>query len=115
MNLLADKHCREYSTTETALSLVEIDKFQVYTPDWLYHPSSTCLIASFNFNDYHQTIEFVNRVADIAETENHHPEMLVTYKLCKVSYSTHTVNGITENDFICAAKIDLIYLEETSA
>jgi 4a-hydroxytetrahydrobiopterin dehydratase len=45
-------------------------------------------------------------VADIARREDHHPEMEVSYKICKVHYSTHAVEGLTENDFICAAKIN---------
>ena len=54
------------------------------------------------------TMAFVNQVASIAQAENHHPQLTVTYNRCKVCYNTHSVNGITENDFICAAKINLL-------
>ena len=68
----------------------------------------------FQFPDYHHTMAFVNGVADIANREDHHPEMVVGYNRCTVRYSTHSVNqgrgGISENDFICAAKIDQIAL-----
>ena len=50
----------------------------------------------------------MNQVAEIAEAQDHHPNMQLSYDRCKVSYNTHTVKGITENDFICAAKIDAI-------
>ena len=66
----------------------------------------------FQFTDYHHTMAFVNAVADIADREDHHPEMVVGYNRCTVRYSTHSVNkgsgGLSHNDFICAAKIDQI-------
>ena len=66
----------------------------------------------FRLDDYHQTMTFVNAVADIAHREDHHPEMVVGYNRCTVRYSTHSVNqgsgGLSHNDFICAAKIDQI-------
>jgi len=61
---------------------------------------------TFTFNDYDQTIAFVNTVASIAQQEDHHPELQVSYKNCIVTFTTHAVNGLTLNDFICAAKIN---------
>ena len=64
----------------------------------------------FRFADYHQTMAFVNAVADLSHREDHHPDMLVSYNRCTVRYSTHSVGGFSDNDFICAAKVDEIYL-----
>ena len=64
----------------------------------------------FRFADYHQTMAFVNAVADVANREDHHPEMVVGYNRCAVRFSTHSAGGISDNDFICAAKVDDIYL-----
>ena len=64
----------------------------------------------FRFADYHQTTAFVNAVADLANREDHHPEMVVGYNRCTVRFSTHSAGGISDNDFICAAKVDDIYL-----
>ncbi len=62
----------------------------------------------FVFKDHYETIAFVNAVAWISHTENHHPDMAVGYNKCRVSYSTHSVGGISENDFICAAKVNVL-------
>lgn len=64
---------------------------------------------TFSFKDYGQTAAFVNAVVWIAHNENHHPEIEFGYKNCTVRYSTHKKNGITENDFICAAKINELF------
>jgi 4a-hydroxytetrahydrobiopterin dehydratase len=70
------------------------------------------LVKTFQFKDYHETIAFVNAIADMIHREDHHPELVVTYNRCTVKYDTHSVNegrgGISENDFICAAKVDAI-------
>ena len=61
---------------------------------------------TYKFRDYYQTIAFVNALAWIAHREDHHPDLSVHYNRCVVRYSTHAVDGLTDNDFICAAKID---------
>ncbi len=63
---------------------------------------------SFKFNDYCETISFVNAVAWIANREGHHPDLEVGYNTCNVYYATHAIGGMSENDFICAAKVDLL-------
>ena len=105
---LINKHCRDYSSTEPALNLSKIESFRSQVSDWQYCASDNVLTRNFYFKDYEQTISFVNRVANIAQQENHHPHLSVTYNRCIVCYNTHTVNGNTENDFICAAKINQI-------
>ena len=60
----------------------------------------------FQFEDYYETISFVNAVAWIAHKENHHPDITLGYKTCLVRLITHKINGVSENDFILAAKID---------
>ncbi len=64
------------------------------------------LTKSFQFEDHYQTMAFVNALAWISHREDHHPELVVGYDSCIVRYSTHTVGGISDNDFICAAKVD---------
>ena len=61
---------------------------------------------TYKFEDYYETIAFVNVVAWLANKEDHHPDLEVGYNRCRVRYSTHSVGGLSENDFICAAKID---------
>lgn len=73
---------------------------------WRIVRDGKAIQAAFEFDDYWQTTAFVNAVAWIAHTQDHHPEVLFGYKTCTVVYWTHAVNGLTENDFICAARID---------
>lgn len=65
----------------------------------------------FRLGDYHQTMAFVNAVAEIAHHEDHHPELVVGYNRCTVRYNTHSVGGLSENDFICAAKVDEMHMK----
>jgi 4a-hydroxytetrahydrobiopterin dehydratase len=63
---------------------------------------------TFSFKNYYETIAFVNALAWICHTEDHHPELAVSFKRCVVRFSTHSVGGISVNDFICAAKADAL-------
>jgi 4a-hydroxytetrahydrobiopterin dehydratase len=63
---------------------------------------------AFKFKNYYETMAFVNAVAWIAHHEDHHPDLAVGYNACTASYSTHSAGGLTENDFICAAKVDAL-------
>jgi 4a-hydroxytetrahydrobiopterin dehydratase len=63
---------------------------------------------TFSFRNYHETIAFVNALAWIAHAEDHHPDLRVTYDRCVVRFSTHSVGGLSRNDFICAAKADAL-------
>lgn len=62
----------------------------------------------FRFKNYHQTLAFVNAVAWVAHRENHHPDMLVGYNTCRITYTTHAIGGLSENDFICAARVEAL-------
>lgn len=61
---------------------------------------------TYAFKDYYQTMAFVNATAWISHREDHHPDITVGYNQCRVEYTTHAINGLSENDFICAAKLD---------
>jgi 4a-hydroxytetrahydrobiopterin dehydratase len=63
---------------------------------------------TYRFKNFHETMAFVNAVAFIAHREDHHPDLEVSYGHVVVRYSTHAAGGLTENDFICAAKIDAL-------
>jgi 4a-hydroxytetrahydrobiopterin dehydratase len=64
---------------------------------------------TYRFRNYHETMAFVNATAWISHREDHHPDLLVGFNQCKVSYVTHAVKGLSDNDFICAAKIDALF------
>ena len=67
------------------------------------------LVKLYPFTNYYQTMAFVNALAWISHREDHHPDLLVGYNKCRVEYSTHAIGGLSENDFICAAKADALY------
>lgn len=76
--------------------------------NWTLSEDGLRIDGHFEFKNYWRTTAFVNAVAWIAHTEDHHPDISFGYKACTVSYSTHAANGLTENDFICAAKVDAL-------
>lgn len=63
---------------------------------------------TFQFKNYWETMAFVNATAWVSHREDHHPDLAVGYNQCKVTYVTHAIGGLSENDFICAAKIDAL-------
>ena len=67
------------------------------------------LAKTFSFADYHRTMAFVNAVAWIAHREDHHPDLAVSYNRCRVEWNTHSVGGLSENDFICAAQVEAMF------
>jgi 4a-hydroxytetrahydrobiopterin dehydratase len=73
-----------------------------------WHLGAGAIEKTFAFKNYHETIAFVNALAWISHTEDHHPELTVTYNRCVVRYSTHSIGGISRNDFICATKADAL-------
>ncbi len=73
---------------------------------WKLNASNTGIERSYTFENFYATMAFVNAVAWIAHQENHHPDLEVGYNRCRICYATHAIKGLSENDFICAAKID---------
>jgi len=76
--------------------------------DWALNEDATEIRRDFRFKGYYRTMAFVNAVAWIANQEDHHPDLEVGWGHCLVRFSTHSIKGLSENDFICAAKIDAL-------
>ena len=74
--------------------------------DWSISVDGNWIKRVFEFTNFHRTMSFVNAVAWVANSEGHHPDLEVSYRSCVVNYSTHAIGGLSENDYICAAKID---------
>jgi 4a-hydroxytetrahydrobiopterin dehydratase len=70
---------------------------------------NNALVKLYPFTNYYQTMAFVNALAWISHREDHHPDLSVSYNKCRVEYSTHAIGGLSENDFICAAKCDVLF------
>ena len=104
---LADKHCKP---CEGGVEPLRADQVQALMdalhPDWTLSEDGLSISRQFNFPAYSRTLGFANAVAWIAIVEGHHPVLTVGYGDCGVSYTTHAIGGLSDNDFICAAKID---------
>jgi 4a-hydroxytetrahydrobiopterin dehydratase len=77
---------------------------------WQLTADNRSLRREFAFKDFYRTMSFVNAVAHLANIEDHHPDLEVGYNFCRLSFTTHSIKGLSENDFICAAKVDQIPL-----
>lgn len=97
--------------TETGLDTASLPAYFSATPGW--EQDGARIVKTYQFKNYYETLAFVNAIAYTIHLEDHHPELTVTYNRCVVKFDTHTVNdgkgGISENDFICAAKLDAIF------
>ena len=76
--------------------------------DWRLADQAKSLKRSLRFKDFYRTMSFVNALAHIANVEDHHPDLELGYGYCRVIFSTHSIGGLSDNDFICAAKLDLL-------
>jgi 4a-hydroxytetrahydrobiopterin dehydratase len=106
MTHLADKHCENNPALLDANSVQQL-ALQVDS-NWCIATDNKSIHRRFDFKNYYETMAFVNVVAMIAHQQNHHPDLAVHYNHCMVEFSTHKVHGLSEYDFICAAKIDNI-------
>jgi len=84
---------------------------QALDSQWRLNPSATELTRDCRFVDYYRVMSFVNALAHVANRENHHPDLVVGYNRVLVTWTTHAIHGLSENDFICAAKTDELLAE----
>jgi 4a-hydroxytetrahydrobiopterin dehydratase len=73
-----------------------------------WHLANGAIEKTFSFKNFHETMAFINAMAWIAHTEDHHPEVALSYDRCVLRFNTHSVGGISINDFICAAKVNAL-------
>lgn len=110
MAKLALRHCTPIKKgTKPISAMIARSLIKQLSPSWSFSGNTQGLEQEFSFKNFHETIGFVNAVAWIANTEDHHPDLKVSYNRCKITFTTHAAGGLTVNDFICAAKIDAIY------
>ena len=77
---------------------------------WVLTDNAHAIRREFAFRDFYRTMSFVNALAHLANIEDHHPDLELGYNYCRVTFTTHAIRGLSENDFVCAAKVDLIPL-----
>lgn len=108
MQELEKIHCVGCEGGIPALDKAEIDTLMLKISGWSVNEDYKSIYRNYEFKGFYKTMAFVNAIAWIANQENHHPDLEVGYNYCRIKFTTHAVNGLTTNDFICAAKINLL-------
>ena len=107
MNELARQKCKPCEGGVAPLAEAQVAPLLRGLPGW--SREGNAIAKTFRFRNFFETMAFVNAVAWVAHREDHHPDLKVGYSECTVSWWTHAVGGLSENDFICAAKIDALF------
>ena len=107
MSDLASKKCKPCEGGVAPLSPEQVKPMLKGLDGWAL--ADGAIAKTYRFGNYHETMAFVNAAAWVSHREDHHPDMLVGYNQCRVSYVTHAIGGLSENDFICAAKLDALF------
>ena len=108
MTDLSKKTCKPCEGGVNPLTPDEAKQLMSQLKGWALNKDNDGISQSFRFKNYYRTMAFVNAVAWIAHEDDHHPDMEVTYNRCRVTYSTHAIGGLSDNDFIRAAKLDAL-------
>jgi len=106
MEELTQKVCKTCEGGTPPLTIKQAEEYLKQAPGWTIEGKR--ITRKFTFKDFKETMIFVNKVADLAEQEGHHPDMEVSYGHAIINFTTRAINGLSENDFILAAKINKI-------
>ena len=112
-NELSQSSCEACRLDAPVLSEQEIKELAPQIPSWIVHEEEGIkrLICSFAFSSYEDSVNFTNKVAELAEQEDHHPEIVLEWGNVTVSWWSHKIKGLHKNDFICASKTDDLFKE----
>jgi 4a-hydroxytetrahydrobiopterin dehydratase len=103
---LLNKRCQACTPGTAPITGVTLADLLRHLPGWQH--GNGVIHKTYSFKNYYQTMAFVNAIAFIAHREDHHPDLEVGYKTCRVTYSTHDLGGLSANDFICAANVNAL-------
>ena len=104
-DLLADS-CQPLPKEAGSISESESKELLSLLSGWELSKDGGSICRDYKFKNYYETMSFLNAAAWISHQQDHHPDILLTYNHCHITYSTHSVGGLSLNDFICAAKTD---------
>jgi 4a-hydroxytetrahydrobiopterin dehydratase len=111
MSDLAARRCKPCEGGVPPLTPAQAASFLAQVSSaWVLTENAHAIRREFAFRDFYRTMSFVNALAHLANIEDHHPDLEVGYNYCRVTFTTHAIGGLSENDFVCAAKVDLIPL-----
>lgn len=105
---LTDRHCAPCEGGVKPYDRAAAEVVMKDIPEWTLSDDGKSISRDFQFKGFFRTMGFVNAMAWIANSENHHPDFETGYNHCKVTFTTHAIDGLSENDFICAAKVDAL-------
>ena len=103
---LATLHCEPRKGKEHALPDARIHELLAPLPDWQLAGDGKSIVKTYRFQNFYETLAFINAVGWMANRQDHHPDLEAGYNRCVLHWSTHDVGGLSMNDFICAAKTD---------
>lgn len=105
---LALEHCAVLGSSQPPLPADEAKALLAEVAGWTVSEDGRAIQREFRFNNYYETMAFVNAIAWVAHLEDHHPDLFVSYNRCEVRLTSHSVGGLSRNDFICAAKFSAL-------
>ena len=103
---LVEQRAKPITAGSAPLSEKEVKTLLLETPSWSLVEKE--IARDFRFKDFREAMKFVNEIAAIANEQDHHPDLFISYSKVRVTLSTHKINGLSLNDFIVAAKIDRV-------
>jgi 4a-hydroxytetrahydrobiopterin dehydratase len=105
---LAAQHCQPRKGKENALDEAAVAALLPLVHGWKLNEQHDALVKDFRFENFHHTLGFINAVGFMANQEDHHPDLEAGYGHCQVLWSTHDVGGLSMNDIICAARVEVL-------
>lgn len=111
MTQLRDRHCRPVARDHGPLAPEQARALLTQLDDWALSDGLDRIERRFQFDNYYRTTAFVNAVVWMVHQQDHHPEIRFGYNFCHIGFSTHSVAGLSDNDFICAARVDALFCE----
>ncbi len=105
---LADRHCKPCEGGVAPMARSEAEATMSEIAGWELSDDGKSISRRFEFKGFYKCMSFINAMAWIANAENHHPDFSAGYNYCAVTFTTHAIDGLSENDFICAARINAL-------
>ena len=105
---LTEKHCVPCEGGVPKMTREEAEKMLAETPGWELADDALSITRRFEFKGFYKCMAFINAMAWVANSEDHHPDFCAGYNYCEVTFTTHAIDGLSENDFICAAKLNAL-------
>lgn len=108
MSKLADKKCKPCEGAVNALAPDRVKQYLLQVPEWSVSADLKSINRRFEFKGFMRTMSFINALAWIANQQGHHPDFRAGFNYCDVVFTTHALSGLSENDFICASRVDAL-------